>query len=47
MLAVDRLVDGINGNDIEGARLYMAQLGENEVLSHVVILPFSSCISNA
>lgn len=31
MLTVDRLVDGINGEDPGGARLYMSQLRENEV----------------
>lgn len=31
MLTVDRLVDGINGGDPGGARLYMSQLRENEV----------------
>eukprot|EP00903_Cladosiphon_okamuranus_P013494 g12569.t1 len=32
MLTVDRLVDGINGEDPAGARLYMSQLRENETL---------------
>lgn len=31
MLTIDRLVDGINGEDPRGARLYMSQLRENEV----------------
>ena len=31
MLTIDRLVDGINGEDPGGARLYMSQLRENEV----------------
>lgn len=31
MSTVDRLIDGINGEDPAGARLYMAQLRQNEV----------------
>lgn len=31
MLKVERLIDGINGEDPGGARLYMAQLRDREV----------------
>lgn len=31
MSTVDRLIDGINGEDPAGARFYMAQLRQNEV----------------
>ena len=31
MPTVDRLIDGINGEDPAGARFYMAQLRQNEV----------------
>lgn len=33
MLKVDRLVDGMHGEDPGGARLYMSQIRESEVKS--------------
>lgn len=32
MLTVDRLVDALNGEDPGGARMYMAQLRDKEVI---------------
>lgn len=36
MSTVDRLIDGINGEDPAGARFYMAQLRQNEVRCSLV-----------
>lgn len=41
LLTIDRLVDGINGEDPAGTRSYMAQLRENEVHFAAEILPGS------
>lgn len=41
MLTVDRLIDGLNGEDPGSARIYMAQIREEEVLSRTFIP--SSC----